>query len=32
MLVAVGILLVTGAYDSMVDNLRSTFGTGTAAI
>lgn len=32
MLVAVGILLVTGAYDSMVDELRSTFGTGSAAI
>ena len=32
MLVAVGILLVTGAYDSMVDHLRSTFGTGTSAI
>ncbi len=32
MLVAVGLLLVTGAYDAMVDQLRSTFGTGTAAI
>jgi len=32
MLVAVGILLVTGAYDSLVLNLRSTFGTGTSPI
>ncbi len=32
MLVAVGILLVTGAYDALVDNMRSTFGTGTSAI
>ena len=32
MLIAVGILLVTGAYDSMVDSLRTTFGTGSAAI
>lgn len=32
MLVLVGVLLVTGAYDSMVDSLRSTFGTGTSAI
>lgn len=32
LLVAVGVLLVTGAYDSMVEQLRSSFGTGTAAI
>lgn len=32
MLVAVGILLVSGAYDAMVENLRSNFGTGTSAI
>lgn len=32
MLILVGVLLVTGAYDSMVDSLRSTFGTGTSAI
>ena len=32
MLVAVGVLLVTGAYDSLVDELRSAFGTGTAPI
>lgn len=32
MLVVVGVLLVTGAYDAMVDQLRSTFGTGTSAI
>lgn len=32
MLVAVGILLVTGAYDSLADSLRSNFGTGTSAI
>lgn len=32
LLVAVGILLVTGAYDTMVDELRSTFGTGSASI
>lgn len=32
MLVAVGLLLVTGLYDSMVDSLRSSFGTGSVAI
>jgi cytochrome c-type biogenesis protein len=32
MLVTVGILLVTGWYDSMVLDLRSTFGTGSSAI
>ena len=32
MLIAVGILLVSGLYDSMVVELRSTFGTGTAGI
>lgn len=32
MLVVVGLLLVTGLYDSMVTNLRSSFGTGSVAI
>lgn len=32
MLVAVGVLLVSGIYDSMVTHLQGTFGTGTAAI
>lgn len=32
MLVLVGLLLVTGLYDQMVDNLRSSFGTGSVAI
>ncbi|MFI5426770.1 cytochrome c biogenesis CcdA family protein [Aeromicrobium sp. UC242_57] len=32
MLVAVGVLLVTGLYDQMVDNLRGSFGTGSVAI
>ena len=32
MLVVVGVLLVSGAYDAMVDQLRSTFGTGTSPI
>ncbi len=32
MLVAVGVLLVSGAYDSLVEYLRSSFGTGTSAI
>jgi cytochrome c-type biogenesis protein len=32
MLVAVGVLLVSGVYDSLVAHLQSTFGTGTSAI
>ncbi|MCW2800284.1 MAG: cytochrome biosis protein ResC, partial [Aeromicrobium sp.] len=32
MLVAVGVLLVSGVYDSLVAHLQTTFGTGTSAI
>jgi cytochrome c-type biogenesis protein len=32
LLVAVGVLLVTGAYDQMVNSLRSSFGTGSVAL
>lgn len=32
MLVLVGVLLVSGLYDQMVNNLRSSFGTGSVAI